>query len=95
MKPNLTAIRVYRYTAILTQYFVFLFLPALTTAFRQKHKDYLARVSQLDTVTAERDQQRQEYDALRKQRLDMFMDGFSQITLKLKEMYQVQQLILS
>lgn len=55
----------------------------------------MIRVAQLDSITAERDKERGEYDALRKQRLEMFMDGFSQITLKLKEMYQVGPLLQS
>ncbi len=50
---------------------------------------YLNRVSQLDNVTQERDRKRKEHEAKRKQRLDEFMSGFSIITTKLKEMYQV------
>lgn len=50
---------------------------------------YLARVKELDEVTSERDQKRREHEAMRKQRLDEFMAGFSVITTKLKEMYQV------
>lgn len=51
---------------------------------------YLARVKELDEVTSERDQKRREHEAMRKQRLDEFMAGFSVITTKLKEMYQVK-----
>lgn len=40
-------------------------------------------------MTSERDQKRREHEAMRKQRLDEFMAGFSVITTKLKEMYQV------
>jgi len=47
------------------------------------------RAKDLDTITAERDSQKAKYDGLRKQRLDEFMAGFSLISLKLKEMYQV------
>lgn len=50
---------------------------------------YLARVSELDQVTSQRDNKRHEHEAMRKQRLDEFMAGFSVITTKLKEMYQV------
>lgn len=50
---------------------------------------YLARVSELDQVTSQRDNKRREHEAMRKQRLDEFMAGFSVITTKLKEMYQV------
>ena len=50
---------------------------------------YLNRVNELDQITEERDNKRKDYDALRKRRLDEFMAGFSVITMKLKEMYQV------
>jgi len=40
-------------------------------------------------VTAQRDAQKAAHDALSKQRLDEFMNGFTTISLKLKEMYQV------
>jgi len=46
-------------------------------------------VSELDAVTEERNAARKTYDDLRRMRLEMFMDGFGQITLKLKEMYQM------
>lgn len=55
---------------------------------------YLARVKELDEVTSERDQKRKEHEAMRKQRLDEFMAGFSVITTKLKEMYQVNYAIM-
>jgi structural maintenance of chromosome 4 len=32
---------------------------------------------------------RRQYDTLRKQRLDGFMEGFNVISMKLKEMYQM------
>lgn len=38
-------------------------------------------------------QVRREYEALRKSRLDEFMGGFNIISLKLKEMYQVQAFV--
>ena len=47
------------------------------------------RVKELEEVTEARNNKRKEYDDLRKQRLDEFMQGFSVITTKLKEMYQV------
>ena len=50
---------------------------------------YLKRVSELDQITDLRNQQRKQHEDLRKQRLDEFMCGFSQITNKLKEMYQM------
>ncbi|CAN0471359.1 unnamed protein product, partial [Hapterophycus canaliculatus] len=33
---------------------------------------------------------RRHHEQLRRQRLEEFMDGFGQITLRLKEMYQVR-----
>ena len=50
---------------------------------------YLARVSDLDQVTKERDEQRKNVDTLRKARLSEFMSGFALITTKLKELYQM------
>jgi structural maintenance of chromosome 4 len=46
-------------------------------------------IAELDEVTNQRDQARDRHEDLRRQRLEMFMDGFSQITLNLKEMYQM------
>lgn len=57
--------------------------------YRQKEKEYVTRAEQLDKATEERDQIRKVYETLRKKRLDEFMAGFSFITLKLKEMYQM------
>ena len=50
---------------------------------------YLQRVAELDQITDFRDKQRAYYEDLRKQRLNEFMAGFSVITYKLKEMYQM------
>ena len=47
------------------------------------------RVSKLNEVTEERNEARRAHEDLRRQRLEMFMDGFGKITLKLKEMYQM------
>ena len=47
------------------------------------------RLEELMSVTNERDQARGEYEGLRTKRLDEFMIGFSIISVKLKEMYQV------
>jgi len=55
----------------------------------QKEKEYRSRVEQLEHTTSERDKARQSYESLRKKRLDEFMEGFSTITMKLKEMYQM------
>lgn len=50
---------------------------------------YLQRVAELDKITSERDNFRQAYEDLRKQRLNEFMAGFYVITNKLKENYQM------
>jgi len=62
---------------------------AAIAEYQKKEEAYLARVKELDEVTSERDQKRREHEAMRKQRLDEFMAGFSVITTKLKEMYQM------
>jgi structural maintenance of chromosome 4 len=49
----------------------------------------LRRVSDLDAITEERNAARRKHEDLRRLRLEMFMDGFGEITLKLKEMYQM------
>lgn len=63
--------------------------PCAYFLFLVQEETYLTRVKELDEVTSERDQKRREHEAMRKQRLDEFMAGFSVITTKLKEMYQV------
>ena len=57
--------------------------------YKQKHKEYMQRVGQLDAITVQRNTAPKVYDGLRKKRLDEFMAGFTQITMKLKEMYQM------
>jgi len=57
--------------------------------YRKKDKEYKLRAKDLDEITEQRDQQRKHYEGLRKKRLDEFMKGFSFITRKLKEMYQM------
>ncbi|XP_054980756.1 structural maintenance of chromosomes protein 4 [Sorex araneus] len=57
--------------------------------FKKKEELYLQRVAELDQITSERDNFRQAYEDLRKQRLNEFMAGFSIITNKLKENYQM------
>jgi structural maintenance of chromosome 4 len=47
------------------------------------------RARELEEATEARDKKKQEYDDKRRQRLDQFMTGFNQISLKLKEMYQM------
>lgn len=62
---------------------------AAIAEYRKKEEMYLQRVAELDKITDLRDSQRKYFDELRKQRLDEFMAGFSVITNKLKEMYQM------
>eukprot|EP00455_Lapot_gusevi_P008717 TRINITY_DN13827_c0_g1_i1.p1 TRINITY_DN13827_c0_g1~~TRINITY_DN13827_c0_g1_i1.p1 ORF type:complete len:224 (-),score=76.35 TRINITY_DN13827_c0_g1_i1:51-722(-) len=57
--------------------------------YRRKDGEYGSRVQELDHITALRDAARKQYETLRKKRLDEFMAGFSSITMKLKEMYQM------
>ncbi|KZT73247.1 hypothetical protein DAEQUDRAFT_703578 [Daedalea quercina L-15889] len=57
--------------------------------YRKREEEFLRRASDLEEVTKLRDAKKQEYDSLRKQRLDEFMTGFNTISLKLKEMYQM------
>ncbi|KAF8661434.1 hypothetical protein AX16_001352 [Volvariella volvacea WC 439] len=57
--------------------------------YRQREEEFLNRAKDLDKVTEARDAMKQEYEALRKKRLDEFMAGFNLISLKLKEMYQM------
>ena len=61
-----------------------------TSPVRFQEELYLCRLKELDGVTSERDNVRKQFEDLRKQRLDLFMAGFSIITSKLKEMYQVR-----
>uniref|UniRef100_A0A2K6PWS4 Structural maintenance of chromosomes protein n=1 Tax=Rhinopithecus roxellana TaxID=61622 RepID=A0A2K6PWS4_RHIRO len=57
--------------------------------YKKKEELYLQRVAELDRITYERDNFRQAYEDLRKQRLNEFMAGFYIITNKLKENYQM------
>ncbi|NXH17837.1 SMC4 protein, partial [Bucco capensis] len=57
--------------------------------YRKKEDLYLKRVSELDNITNMRDNFRQAFEDLRKQRLNEFMAGFNVITNKLKENYQM------
>jgi structural maintenance of chromosome 4 len=50
---------------------------------------YLQRVAELESSTEKRNEMRRNYDMLRKNRFNEFMRGFSIITSKLKEMYQM------
>ena len=60
--------------------------------YRRREEEFLKRAKDLEEVTSLRDQAKQKHDGLRKQRLDEFMTGFTTISSKLKEMYQVSLL---
>jgi structural maintenance of chromosome 4 len=62
---------------------------ASISEYRRKNAEYRMQVTELDNLTAQRDLARKENDDLRKARLDDFMNGYSIITLKLKEIYQM------
>lgn len=62
---------------------------AAIAEYKKKEELYLKRVGELDRITELRDGRRKFHEDLRKQRLDEFMAGFSIITNKLKEMYQM------
>ncbi|NWT05667.1 SMC4 protein, partial [Mionectes macconnelli] len=57
--------------------------------YRKKEDLYLKHVAELDDITNQRDNFRQAFEDLRKQRLNEFMAGFNLITNKLKENYQM------
>ena len=59
------------------------------TSYPPQDELHTARLAELDSITSERDEARKRFEELRKERLDKFMTGFSTITYKLKEMYQV------
>lgn len=57
--------------------------------YRRREIEYMSRARDLEEITSKRDECKKEYDDLRKQRLEEFMHGFTLISQKLKEMYQV------
>ncbi|KLT44076.1 hypothetical protein CC85DRAFT_311309 [Cutaneotrichosporon oleaginosum] len=57
--------------------------------YRRREAEFLDRARDMETVTSQRDAAKQRYDDLRKVRLEEFMAGFSAISAKLKEMYQM------
>ncbi|CAG8672447.1 4640_t:CDS:2, partial [Scutellospora calospora] len=57
--------------------------------YRRCEEEYLSRVKDLEEVTSIRDDCKRQYDELRKLRLEEFMHGFTLISQKLKEMYQM------
>lgn len=60
--------------------------------YKKRAEEWTRRAQDADDTTKQRDAQKQHYDQLRKQRLDEFMTGFTAISFKLKEMYQVRVL---
>lgn len=57
--------------------------------YRAKERQWMGAVAELTAAASARDDARRTHDGLRKRRLDEFMAGFSVITLRLKEMYQM------
>lgn len=57
--------------------------------YRKREAEFIARAKDLEATTESRDAAKKRYDDLRKQRLESFMAGFSVISSKLKEMYQM------
>ncbi|KAL9651278.1 hypothetical protein ABK040_001231 [Willaertia magna] len=57
--------------------------------YKKKEQEYLNRYKELEEVTIERNKTQKLYEELRRKRLDEFMRGFSTITMKLKEIYQM------
>lgn len=68
---------------------------ALLAEYRKREAEFLDRAKDLDQITAARDAAKSTFDQLRKSRLEEFMTGFSAISSKLKEMYQVRSHRLS
>jgi len=61
--------------------------------YRQRENEWKERVSELESTTNKQNEARATYDELKKRRLDEFMVGFTTISQKLKEMYQVSLII--
>ncbi|KAL8862522.1 MAG: hypothetical protein Q9178_001020 [Gyalolechia marmorata] len=57
--------------------------------YRRRAEEYTARFGDLQSAVAGRDAAKKRCDDLRRLRLDGFMQGFSLISLRLKEMYQM------
>ncbi|KAK9449677.1 RecF/RecN/SMC [Limtongia smithiae] len=57
--------------------------------YSRREKEFATRDADLKSVIERRDSVKARYEDLRRRRLDEFMAGFSQISLKLKEMYQM------
>ncbi|KAI1842949.1 hypothetical protein JX266_010802 [Neoarthrinium moseri] len=57
--------------------------------YRRRVEEHAARSSDLATAVSQRDAAKKRCDDLRRLRLEGFMEGFSTISLRLKEMYQM------
>lgn len=57
--------------------------------YRRRVEEHAARSSDLATAVGQRDAAKKRCDDLRRMRLEGFMEGFSTISLRLKEMYQM------
>ncbi|KAJ6247945.1 structural maintenance of chromosomes protein [Anaeramoeba flamelloides] len=57
--------------------------------YKQKEDKFNQGIQTLNEITSQRDSKREEHESWRKKRLNEFMSGFSEITLKLKEIYQM------
>ena len=57
--------------------------------YRRRVEEYTARSSDLQSAVAQRDTSKKRCDELRRLRLEGFMTGFSMISSRLKEMYQM------
>lgn len=57
--------------------------------FREKCTDHKSKLDEYETAHNSREETRRKLDTLRQQRLLEFMEGFSVISMKLKEMYQM------
>jgi len=57
--------------------------------FKRADAEHKAKLSDYEAVHTEREDARRTLEGLRQQRLEEFMDGFSVISMKLKEMYQM------
>ncbi|KAM0265601.1 hypothetical protein ACHAQJ_000033 [Trichoderma viride] len=57
--------------------------------YRRRVEEHISRASDLQTALEQRDSAKKRLDDLRRLRLEGFMEGFSAISLRLKEMYQM------
>merc|ERR1740121_3622736 len=57
--------------------------------FRKADAEHKTRLADYEEINGQREEARAKLEGLRQQRLEEFMDGFSVISMKLKEMYQM------